>query len=94
MATMMWCGGVAGQASWIVSYPYDIVKTQIQINWNRRVPMREVVNRIYSEQGMLAFFKGMSPTLARSFVVNSVTLPAFEFLNEKFYYGPDKKQTD
>ena len=27
MSIKMWCAGVAGQASWAVSYPYDIVKT-------------------------------------------------------------------
>ena len=26
---LMWCGGVAGQLSWLVGYPFDIVKTQI-----------------------------------------------------------------
>ena len=25
----MWCAGVAGQASWTVSYPFDTIKTQI-----------------------------------------------------------------
>ena len=92
MAIKMWCGGVAGQASWIVSYPFDIIKTQIQINETRRVRMLEVVRRIYAEQGMLAFFKGMSPTLARSFVVNCLTLPIFERLNDKYCYGPQNEQ--
>ena len=54
--------------------------------------MTEVVRRIYHEQGVLAFFKGMSPTLARSFVVNSVTLPCFEYLNDKYYYGPSEQK--
>lgn len=88
VAIQMWCGGVAGQCSWMISYPFDIIKTQIQVNETRRVPMLEVIRRIRAEQGMLAFFKGMSPTLARSFVVNSLCLPIFEHLNDKFCYGP------
>jgi len=54
--------------------------------------MMEVVNKIRNEQGMLAFFRGMSPTLARSFVVNSTTLPMFEYLNDKYFYGPNKNK--
>ena len=26
---LMWCGGMAGQLSWVAGYPFDIVKTQI-----------------------------------------------------------------
>lgn len=49
MAIKCWCAGVAGQTSWLVSYPYDIIKTQIQINETRKVPMLEVVRKIYGE---------------------------------------------
>lgn len=94
MAILMWCGGVAGQLSWIASYPYDIVKTQIQVNETRRVPMLEVVRRIYYTQGMFAFFSGLSPTLVRSFFVNGITLPAFEYLNKKYCYGANQEKQD
>ena len=49
MAIKMWAAGVAGQASWAVSYPYDIIKTQIQCSETRVVTQREVIARIYSE---------------------------------------------
>ena len=42
MMIKMWCAGVAGQASWFVSYPFDIIKTQIQVTSDRNVPIREV----------------------------------------------------
>ena len=83
----MWCAGVAGQCSWFVSYPMDIVKTQIQCTADRRVPMREVIMRIHQTEGVQGFFKGFSPTLTRSFIVNAVALPAYEYLNDRYCYG-------
>ena len=47
MMILMWCGGVAGQMSWLAGYPMDIVKTQIQCNDSRKVPIREAVSTIY-----------------------------------------------
>ena len=29
IAIKIWCGGIAGQISWIVSYPFDVIKTEI-----------------------------------------------------------------
>ena len=49
--------------------------------------MMEVVRHIYASEGALGFFKGFSPTLARSFVVNAVALPVFEYFNDKYNYG-------
>lgn len=83
----MWCAGVAGQASWTVSYPFDTIKTQIQCTVNRRVSIREAASRIYAAEGAQGFFKGLSPTLSRAFIVNCVTLPTFEYLNARYCYG-------
>lgn len=51
--------------------------------------IREVMRRIHTQEGSFGFFKGMSPTLARSFVINSVALPTFEYLNRKYLYDAD-----
>lgn len=81
---LMWCGGVAGQISWMVGYPFDIVKTMIQCEESRYIRMREVVAELYRTQGVTGFFKGFSPTLLRSFVVNAITLPSYDYLNRKY----------
>ena len=91
MAIKFWAAGTAGQASWVVSYPFDIIKTKIQCTESRRVPLREVVKYIYATEGALGFFKGVSPTLARSFIVNGVCLPIFDYLNDAYNFGNGKK---
>ena len=41
------CGGIAGQISWGISYPFDIVKTEIQCITDRKVSMSEAFIKGY-----------------------------------------------
>ena len=79
--TRMWCAGVAGQLSWACSYPFDIIKTEVQCTVDRKVSIREVMVKGYRDAGATYFFKGLSPTLVRGFVVSAVALPVFEYLS-------------
>lgn len=77
-------GGIAGPLSWLVTYPFDIVKTQIQTSDERF--MRQVFSKGYKEAGLNFFFKGMTATLYRGILIDGVTMPVFDYLNEKFVH--------
>ena len=78
----MWIGGVAGQAAWGICYPFDIAKTEIQCTTDRTLTMRDAFVRGYRREGLRYFFKGLSPTLQRAFIVNAVTLPVFDYFDQ------------
>ena len=88
LITRIWCGGVAGQISWIVSYPFDIIKTEIQCTQHRKVSMREVCIKGYRAYGFYYFWKGLYPTLIKSFIANGVTLPLWDLMTR--YYQSQK----
>ena len=77
-------GGLAGMASWLVSYPFDVVKTSMQCDFGN-IKMKQVIRKKYNQEGWKYFFKGLSPTLLRAFQVNAVCLSSFEYLN--VYFG-------
>lgn len=38
----------------------------------------------YQAEGARFFFRGLNATLTRSFIVNAVTLPSFDWLNARY----------
>ena len=81
LAKLMVAGGVAGQVSWLVIYPFDVIKTQLFCERQRHLTIRQVVRDGLRTQGVGFFFKGLGHTLSSTFIYNSFTLPAFELVN-------------
>ena len=79
-------GGFAGQLSWIISFPFDVVKTQIQCNMTggKTPKMGKMFRELYAKHGWRHFFKGLMPTLIRAFPVNGVVLVTFNYTSERF----------
>ena len=71
-------GGLAGEALWLASYPFDVIKSRMQTDNVRRDDwryrnMREAFRVTWTEGGMGAFWKGIGPTLVRAMPVSAGT---------------------
>jgi solute carrier family 25 (mitochondrial carnitine/acylcarnitine transporter), member 20/29 len=70
-------GGLAGEALWIGSYPFDVVKSKMQTDSfgaaQKYPTMRSVFGDIWAKEGMRGFWKGIGPTLARAMPVSAGT---------------------
>ena len=70
-------GGLAGEALWISSYPFDVVKSKLQSdglgNERRFEGVRDCARKIYRAQGLLGFWRGIGPTLVRAGPVSAGT---------------------
>ena len=78
-------GGLAGQLSWIVTYPFDVIKTRMMCDNSPNTPtLRKNFVLAYKENGLRYFFKGLAPTLLRSFPSNAVVLCVFDLISEYF----------
>lgn len=76
----MFYGGLTGQLSWLSTYPFDVLKTIMQTqDFNSR--MMEIARVRYREQGIRFFFRGMTTSLLRAFIVSAVLLPGFDLTN-------------
>jgi solute carrier family 25 carnitine/acylcarnitine transporter 20/29 len=70
-------GGLAGEALWIGSYPFDVVKSKMQTDGygaeQRYTTMRSAFREIWIKEGARGFWKGIGPTLARAMPVSAGT---------------------
>mmetsp|Transcript_18832 Transcript_18832/g.38009 ORF Transcript_18832/g.38009 Transcript_18832/m.38009 type:complete len:317 (-) Transcript_18832:310-1260(-) len=85
-ATIM-AGGLAGTLSWGLIYPLDVIKTVTQVSTGPSQPgmkaykdmhSLEVAISLYKQYGFRSFYRGLGPTLLRSFPVNASTFYFYE----------------
>lgn len=80
--TMLVAGGLAGVASWILSYPLDVVKTRLQAQSQSTSPkyggIIDCFSKSVREEGYAVLWRGLGTALARAFIVNGAIFTAYE----------------
>lgn len=75
-------GGLAGEALWLGSYPFDVVKSKMQTDGfgsaKRYATMRDCFAQIWRAEGALGFWRGIGPTLLRAMPVSAATFATVE----------------
>ena len=70
-------GGLAGEALWLASYPFDVVKSKMQSDGfgsNMKYPtMASCFNHTWRAEGVWGFWRGIGPTLLRAMPVSAGT---------------------
>eukprot|EP01103_Thecamoeba_quadrilineata_P001222 TRINITY_DN11083_c0_g1_i1.p1 TRINITY_DN11083_c0_g1~~TRINITY_DN11083_c0_g1_i1.p1 ORF type:complete len:327 (-),score=61.14 TRINITY_DN11083_c0_g1_i1:87-1034(-) len=70
--TVMFAGGIAGIANWVVAIPPDVVKSRIQsARPGEPTKVGAVVAALYREEGIKGFFRGLGPVMLRAFPANA-----------------------
>lgn len=75
-------GGLAGEALWLGSYPFDVVKSKMQSDgFGKEMKykgMNDCFKQIWRTEGMRGFWKGLGPTLLRAMPVSAGTFAVVE----------------
>ncbi|KAG6014080.1 hypothetical protein E4U43_006954 [Claviceps pusilla] len=75
-------GGLAGEALWLASYPFDVIKSKMQTDGfgaQQKFPsMRSCFAETWRADGMRGFWKGIWPTLFRAMPVSAGTFAVVE----------------
>lgn len=75
-------GGLAGEALWLGSYPFDVVKSKMQSDGfgekMRYKGMSDCFRQTWRGEGARGFWKGIGPTLLRAMPVSAGTFAVVE----------------
>ncbi|KAI6216631.1 hypothetical protein M3Y99_01809800 [Aphelenchoides fujianensis] len=79
----MLCGGVSGVVYWSSIYPIDVLKSRIQVYGSGT--LRDTFVQLIREDGFTALYKGLTPTLFRSFFSNAALLLTYEYTKKSLF---------
>ncbi|KAL7648737.1 UNVERIFIED_CONTAM: hypothetical protein RMT77_000644 [Armadillidium vulgare] len=71
-------GGIAGICFWISVFPFDVIKSRVQVQ-NTKDSIVRFILRIYKSEGFYAFYNGLTPTLIRTVPATGGLFLAYEW---------------
>jgi len=74
-------GGFGGMCLWSSIFPFDVVKSRIQIESSRE-KMMTVLLKILRTEGFRGLYNGLTPTLLRTFPSTGALFVAYEYTKE------------
>lgn len=77
--SILFAGGMAGVANWVVAIPFDVVKSRWQTAPNGKYRnLVDVLQKTLQQEGVSALFRGLTPALLRAFPANAACLLGVE----------------
>jgi len=74
---LLFAGGMSGIASWLSTYPVDVIKSRLQADGmggvNQYSGIADCVRQSVRKEGWRVFTRGLTSTLLRAFPVNATT---------------------
>lgn len=76
----IFAGGIAGQIGWLISYPFDSVKTYVQWQPENR-NFTKAFKHLKAKYGLGYFYRGCSVAMLRAFPVSAITLCVYDYVH-------------
>ena len=83
-STRMLAAATAGVTSWIFAYPFDVIKSRMQLDYSgqKYKSTYQCFRDTYREGGIKALYSGISYTIVRAAPVAATILPIYETVKE------------
>lgn len=81
----MLAGAVGGGVFWTTTFPLDVAKSRIQVN-NINDNLVTTISKIAKNEGILALYQGLTPTLVRTIPATAALFATVEYSKKFFNY--------
>lgn len=71
-------GAITGGVGSVVGNPFDVMKTLAQTNKEASVSLTTLVTRMYADQGIGGFYRGVEVNIARACVLNATKMGCYD----------------
>ncbi|XP_033209402.1 mitochondrial basic amino acids transporter-like [Belonocnema kinseyi] len=86
---MLLAGGLAGTASWIFTYPLDVVKSRLQADTSGKYSSAlDCFRKSINSEGYKCLFRGLNSTIIRAFPTNAATFAVVTWTFRLFNHQP------
>lgn len=82
----MVAGSVGGIVFWTIIFPADVVKSRVQVSAVQMGTSLHVVQTILKNEGLLALYNGLLPTLCRTIPATAVLFATYEYSKKFFHF--------
>jgi len=71
-------GAITGGVGSVVGNPFDVMKTLAQTNKEKAVSLSSLVGKMYKDQGIGGFYRGVEINIARACVLNATKMGCYD----------------
>ena len=71
-------GAASGSIGSCVGNPWDVLKTMMQANKGEAVPLTTLASKLYADQGVGGFYRGIQANIARACVLNGTKMAVYD----------------
>jgi hypothetical protein len=71
-------GAITGGIGSAVGNPFDVLKTLSQTTKTKSVPLTQLVGKMYTDQGMKGFYRGLEVNVLRACVLNATKMGCYD----------------
>lgn len=82
----MAAGSAGGVIFWSTTYPFDVVKSRQQVDSKLQGGLFTTLVHITRNEGILALYNGLKPTLVRTIPATAVLFLTYEYTKKFLHY--------
>jgi len=71
-------GAITGGVGSVVGNPFDVLKTLAQTNKGKASPLGELVSKMFRDQGIAGFYRGVEANVMRACVLNATKMGTYD----------------